>query len=111
MYVRPYRNRVPMTQTRPSTPYLLRFTRPPGSVNLGSCRSKKGQSMLTTIDAQNVPAVNLFVTGQAPMKCLGTDVGRMARDLNVLFKIAKTINSLRTLESFGGSLLQLIGEV
>ena len=45
------------------------------------------------------------------MKRLGTDVGRMARDLNALFKIAKTINSLRSLESFESHLLQLIGEV
>ena len=63
--------------------------------------------MLTTIDAQSSPAPELLVTGEPPM----TDVGRMARDLNVLFKIAKTINSLRSLESFGSSLLQLIGEV
>ena len=67
--------------------------------------------MLTTIDVQNVPAPKLLVTGEPPMKRLGTDVGRMARDLNALFKIAKTINSLRSLESFGSQLLQLIGEV
>ena len=67
--------------------------------------------MLTTIGAQNVPALQLSVTGEPPTKSLGTDVGRMARDLNVLFKIAKTINSIRTLETFGVSLLQLIGEV
>jgi transcriptional regulator with GAF, ATPase, and Fis domain len=48
---------------------------------------------------------------EAPIKRLGTDVGRMARDLNVLFKIANTINSLRSLESFQSQLLQLIGEV
>ena len=56
-------------------------------------------------------ALKLLVTGEPPMKRLGTDVGRMARDLNALFKIAKTINSLRSLESFGSHLLQLIGEV
>ena len=67
--------------------------------------------MLTTIGAQNVLAPPVSVTGEPPIKRLGTDVGRMARDLNVLFKIAKTINSIRTLESFGASLLQLIGEV
>ena len=67
--------------------------------------------MLTTIHGQDVPALKLLVTGEPPMKGLGTDVGRMARDLNALFKIAKTINSLRSLESFGSHLLQLIGEV
>ena len=52
----------------------------------------------------------LDVPDEAPTARLGTDVGRMARDLNVLFKIAKTINSLRSLESFQSQLLQLIGE-
>ncbi len=41
----------------------------------------------------------------------GTDVGRMARDLNALFKIANTINSIRELEPLQQRLLQLIGEV
>jgi transcriptional regulator with GAF, ATPase, and Fis domain len=41
----------------------------------------------------------------------GTDVGRMARDLNALFKIANTINSIRDLEPLQQQLLQLIGEV
>ncbi len=42
---------------------------------------------------------------------LGTDVGRMARDLNALFKIANTINSIRDLEPLQRRLLQLICEV
>ena len=42
---------------------------------------------------------------------LVTDVGRMARDLNALFKIAKAINSQRDLESLQKGLLQLIFEV
>ena len=41
----------------------------------------------------------------------GTDVGRMARDLNALFKIANAINSIRDLEPLQQRLLQLIGEV
>ena len=41
----------------------------------------------------------------------GTDVGRMARDLNALFKIANAINSIRALEPLQQRLLQLIGEV
>jgi len=41
----------------------------------------------------------------------GTDVGRMARDLNALFKIANTINSIRELEPLQHRLLELIGEV
>ncbi len=41
----------------------------------------------------------------------GPDVGRMARDLNALFKIANTINSIRDLETLQQRLLQLIGEV
>jgi Nif-specific regulatory protein len=42
---------------------------------------------------------------------LGTDVGRMARDLNALFKIANTINSIRDLEPLERRLLQLVCEV
>ena len=41
----------------------------------------------------------------------GTDVGRMARDLNALFKIANTINSIRELGPLQRRLLELIGEV
>jgi transcriptional regulator with GAF, ATPase, and Fis domain len=42
---------------------------------------------------------------------LGTDVGRMARDLNALFKIANSINSIRHLEELEQRLLQLVCEV
>lgn len=42
---------------------------------------------------------------------LGTDIGRMARDLNALFKIAKTINSIQDLKTLQSHLLQLIFEV
>ena len=40
-----------------------------------------------------------------------TDVGRMARDLNALFKIAHKITTLRNIEALQALLLQLIGEV
>ena len=40
-----------------------------------------------------------------------TDVGRMARDLNALFKIANIINSIRNLDELQQQLLQLICEV
>ena len=42
---------------------------------------------------------------------MGTDVGRMARDLNALFKIANTVNSIRDLEKLERRLLQLVCEV
>ena len=57
--------------------------------------------LLSTTKLQPYPALGTF----------GTDVGRMARDLNALFKIANTINSIRDLEPLQQSLLQLIGEV
>ena len=41
----------------------------------------------------------------------GTDIARMARDLNALFKIAKTINSIQDLKALQSHLLQLIFEV
>ena len=65
--------------------------------------------MLISTSTQN-PTCDKWPAGDPPTKHLGTDVGRMARDLNVLFKIAKTINSLRSLEAFQRELLQLIGE-
>jgi transcriptional regulator with GAF, ATPase, and Fis domain len=40
-----------------------------------------------------------------------TDIGRMARDLNALFKIANTINSIRELDPLQHRLLELVGEV
>jgi Nif-specific regulatory protein len=46
-----------------------------------------------------------------PFAMLGTDVGRMARDLNALFKIANTINSIRDVQPLQLRLLQLIAEV
>jgi len=46
-----------------------------------------------------------------PPWALGTDVGRMARDLNALFKIANTINSIRELGPLQQRLLQLVCEV
>ena len=46
-----------------------------------------------------------------PPWALGTDVGRMARDLNALFKIANTINSIREVEPLRLRLLQLVCEV
>jgi transcriptional regulator with GAF, ATPase, and Fis domain len=58
--------------------------------------------------------VNLLTTASVrayPSTHSGTDVGRMARDLNALFKIANTINSIRDLNTLQQSLLQLIGEV
>ena len=57
--------------------------------------------LLSTTKLQAYPAPGSF----------GTDVGRMARDLNALFKIANTINSIRDLEPLQQALLQLIGEV
>ena len=46
-----------------------------------------------------------------PLAMFGTDVGRMARDLNALFKVANTINSIRDIEQLQRRLLQLIAEV
>ena len=42
---------------------------------------------------------------------MGTDVGRMARDLNALFKLANSINSIRNLEQLEERLLHLVCEV
>jgi transcriptional regulator with GAF, ATPase, and Fis domain len=56
---------------------------------------------LATITTQRVPLPPPPVT----------DIGRMARDLNALFKIANSINSIRDLEALQRRLLQLICEV
>jgi two-component system, NtrC family, response regulator HydG len=59
------------------------------------------------VDLLTTTNVRAYVSQSHP----GTDVGRMARDLNALFKIANTINSIRDLEPLQQRLLQLIGEV
>ncbi len=57
--------------------------------------------LLTTTNVRAYPSVSRA----------GTDVGRMARDLNALFKITSTLNSIRGLDELQQKLLQLIGEV
>jgi Nif-specific regulatory protein len=64
-------------------------------------REEEPVGLLTTTN------VRAYVSQSHP----GTDVGRMARDLNALFKIANIINSIRDLEPLQQRLLQLIGEV
>jgi len=51
------------------------------------------------------------VRAYRPAPHQGTDVGRMARDLNALFKIANSINSIREMAPLQHRLLELIGEV
>ena len=64
-------------------------------------RDDEPVDLLTTTNVRAYPSVSQH----------GPDVGRMARDLNALFKIANTINSIRDLEALQQRLLQLIGEV
>ena len=64
-------------------------------------RSEEPVDVLTTTSQHSLPALAFP----------GTDVGRMARDLNALFKIANSINSIRDLEPLQQQLLQLICEV
>ncbi|HKD86755.1 MAG TPA: sigma 54-interacting transcriptional regulator [Terriglobales bacterium] len=63
-------------------------------------RDDEPVDLLTTTNVRAYPSVSQH----------GPDVGRMARDLNALFKIANTINSIRDLEALQQRLLQLIGE-
>jgi transcriptional regulator with GAF, ATPase, and Fis domain len=58
--------------------------------------------MLKTIDSADE---------ELPAPRTSTDVGRMARDLNILFKIAKTVNSFRDPVSLQNHLLESIAEV
>ena len=58
--------------------------------------------------SSSFPAPVLHTFAQIPPV---TDVGRMARDLNGLFKIARAINSQPDLESLQRNILQLIFEV
>lgn len=53
----------------------------------------------------------VHLTGREARGYAAADVGRMARDLNALFKIANTINSIRDIEALQSKLLQLIFEV
>jgi len=58
-------------------------------------------------DLQSTTNVRAYTAASPP----GTDIGRMARDLNALFKIASTINSIRDLQPLEQRLLELVGEV
>ena len=64
-------------------------------------RDESPADLLTTTSTNRLPSASN----------LGTDVGRMARDLNALFKVASTINSIRDLEPLQQRLLELICEV
>jgi Nif-specific regulatory protein len=64
-------------------------------------RETDAVDLLTTTNVRAYPSVS------RP----GTDVGRMARDLNALFKITNTLNSIRELDQLQKRLLELIGEV
>jgi transcriptional regulator with GAF, ATPase, and Fis domain len=69
-------------------------------------------SRMVQISDTEVPDSGTTVSTQLPSPwALGTDVGRMARDLNALFKIANTINSIREVEPLQRRLLQLVCEV
>ena len=64
-------------------------------------RDEAPGDILTTTSTNLLPSDSNF----------GTDVGRMARDLNALFKVASIINSIRDLETLQRRLLELICEV
>jgi Nif-specific regulatory protein len=64
-------------------------------------RDESPGDLLTTTSTNLLPSDSNF----------GTDVGRMARDLNALFKVASIINSIRDLEALQQRLLELICEV
>ena len=64
-------------------------------------RDEPPGDLLTTTSANLLPT-DLY---------LGTNVGRMARDLNALFKITSIINSIRDVEALQQRLLELICEV
>ncbi len=64
-------------------------------------RDESPADLLTTTSTNHLPSASH----------LGTDVGRMARDLNALFKVASTINSIRDLRALQQRLLELICEV
>jgi transcriptional regulator with GAF, ATPase, and Fis domain len=67
--------------------------------------------MVQFTDAPQLDGGTTISSHMPPPWALGTDVGRMARDLNALFKIANTINSIRDTEPLEQRLLQLICEV
>ena len=66
-----------------------------------------GAERLSVIDV--LPAPLLHQPPLLPPQV--TDVGRMARDLNALFKVANAINSQRDLESLQKGILKLLFEV
>ena len=89
-------------------------------ITIGDCEIvfRNGDEIAAT-NGENVERNEVFEHLPAPvlhqssplLPPLVTDIGRMARDLNALFKIAKAINSQRDLESLQRGVLQLIFEV
>ena len=67
--------------------------------------------MVQFTDEPRLDGGTTMSTQMPPPWVLGTDVGRMARDLNALFKIANTVNSIRDVEQLEQRLLQLVCEV
>jgi Nif-specific regulatory protein len=101
-------------------PVRRRFLTHGDTVRVGRCElvfliTEDDQQTVQPVQFREQETVDLLTTTnvRAYSSALheGTDVGRMARDLNALFKIANTINSVRDLDVLQHLLLQLIGEV
>jgi len=100
-------------------PVRRKFLTHGDTVRVGRCElvfliTEDDQQTLQPVQFREQETVDLLTTSNVrayTSQCEGTDVGRMARDLNALFKIANTINSVRDLEVLQRLLLQLIGEV
>ena len=101
-------------------PVRRKFLTHGDTVRVGRCElvfliTEDDQQTLQPVQFREQETVDLLTTSNvraySSRSCEGTDVGRMARDLNALFKIANTINSVRDLEVLQQLLLQLIGEV
>jgi two-component system, NtrC family, response regulator HydG len=90
------------------------------NIRVGRCElvfliTEDNEQALPTVQIRDSDAVSLLSTTNirafSSVSKPASDVGRMARDLNALFKITSTLNSIRDLQQLQQRLLELVGEV
>ncbi len=90
------------------------------NIRVGRCElvfliTDESEEPLQTVQFRDSESVSLLTTTNirafSSVSKSGMDVGRMARDLNALFKITSILNSIRELAQLQQRLLELLGEV
>ena len=90
------------------------------NIRVGRCElvfliTDETEEVLQTVQIRDTDSVGLLTTTNirafSSVSKTGMDVGRMARDLNALFKITSILSSIRDSDQLQQRLLELLGEV